>query len=104
MGAIAAQYADRVVITSDNPRSENPADILAAIVAGIPAGGAAKAVVHIEVDRATAITLAVQNAAVGDQVLIAGKGHENYQVIGTTRLPFSDNVVARTALQARTSS
>lgn len=100
MGAIAAQYADRVVITSDNPRSENADDILAAIVAGIPAD-VNKNTVQIESDRATAIALAVHHAAPGDLVLIAGKGHEGYQVIGTTRLPFSDSAVARTALQAR---
>ncbi|MET0379405.1 MAG: UDP-N-acetylmuramoyl-L-alanyl-D-glutamate--2,6-diaminopimelate ligase [Spongiibacteraceae bacterium] len=116
MGAIAAQYADRVVVTSDNPRSENPDAIIAAIVAGIPASSptdspincpadsANKPAVHIEPDRAAAITLAVRAAAAGDLVLIAGKGHEDYQVVGATRLPFSDSAVARTALQARASS
>ena len=97
MGAIASRSADRVVITSDNPRSENPDAIIAAIAAGI----ADRSAVTIEPDRATAIALAVQQAAPGDLVLIAGKGHEDYQIVGSTRLPFSDQAVARTALQAR---
>jgi UDP-N-acetylmuramoyl-L-alanyl-D-glutamate--2,6-diaminopimelate ligase len=100
MGAIAAQFADRVVVTSDNPRSENPDAILADIIAGIADNHA----VVVEADRAAAITLAVRTAAPGDLVLIAGKGHEDYQIVGAQRLPFSDNAVARTALQARTRS
>jgi UDP-N-acetylmuramoyl-L-alanyl-D-glutamate--2,6-diaminopimelate ligase len=94
MGAIAARLADRVVITSDNPRSEDPAEIIAEIRAGADA-------VHTELDRAAAIQWAVQQAQPGDIVLIAGKGHEDYQVIGSQRLPFSDAGIARAALQAR---
>jgi UDP-N-acetylmuramoyl-L-alanyl-D-glutamate--2,6-diaminopimelate ligase len=96
MGEIAARLAERVVITSDNPRSEDPAAIIAEIRAGV-----ANASVHTEIDRAAAIRWAVQQAQPGDIVLIAGKGHEDYQVIAGQRLPFSDAGVAQTALQAR---
>ena len=99
MGAIAVQYADRVVVTSDNPRSEEPAAIIAEILAGT-----ASAPVHVEADRAAAIQWAVQRAQAGDIVLLAGKGHEDYQIIGKQRVPFSDVHVARAALQARASS
>lgn len=99
MGALAAQLADVCILTSDNPRSENPDAILAEIRQGIPLDAGAS--VHIEVDRAAAITQAVANARAGDLVLIAGKGHEDYQVIGSERLPFSDIAVARAALQQR---
>jgi UDP-N-acetylmuramoyl-L-alanyl-D-glutamate--2,6-diaminopimelate ligase len=97
MGEIAARLAEQIIVTSDNPRSENPEAIIADIVAGI---GADKTAV-IESDRAAAITLAVQNAAVGDVVLVAGKGHEDYQLIGNQRLSFSDREHLHTALVAR---
>ena len=96
MGAVAERLADRVVVTSDNPRSEDPQRILDAIVAGAH-GGAVR-----EPDRARAIEHAVLDAAPGDVVLIAGKGHESYQEIGGKRLPFSDQAVARAALARRT--
>jgi UDP-N-acetylmuramoyl-L-alanyl-D-glutamate--2,6-diaminopimelate ligase len=97
MGAIAAAQADRIVVTSDNPRSEDPAAIIAQIVAGIPAGIA----VEIIEDRAQAIQFAISNAVAGDCVVLAGKGHETYQQIGTEKLPFDDGVQARLALQQR---
>jgi UDP-N-acetylmuramyl-tripeptide synthetase len=100
MGAIAARLADRVVITSDNPRHEEPAQILAQIDAG--AGAAADRLV-IE-DRAAAIAQAVAGAAAADVVLIAGKGHEDYQEIAGIKRPFSDVHEAARALRGRTAS
>ena len=94
MGEIASAIADRVVITSDNPRSEDPQRIVEAIAAG--AGPAAERVV----DRAQAIARAVAEAQADDVVLIAGKGHEPYQEILGKRLPFSDLEQAKRALAA----
>lgn len=87
MGAIAEQYADHVVLTNDNPRSENPQAIIADIETGIQNQ-------HnylVEMDRSKAILHAIQQARQGDTVLVAGKGHENYQIIGQQKLPFSDS-------------
>jgi UDP-N-acetylmuramoyl-L-alanyl-D-glutamate--2,6-diaminopimelate ligase len=95
MGAAAARGADRVLITSDNPRSEDPLRIIDAV-----AGGAGERVER-EPDRRRAIEAAVLAAAAEDVVLIAGKGHESYQEIAGQRLPFSDQVVARAALALR---
>jgi UDP-N-acetylmuramoyl-L-alanyl-D-glutamate--2,6-diaminopimelate ligase len=102
MGAIAARLADRVVLTSDNPRSEDAQAIIDAINDGFVKeragrGGAAL----VESDRATAIALAVKQAQAGDVVLLAGKGHEDYQLIGKDSRPFSDDAVARAALLTR---
>jgi len=98
MGRVAAELADLVVITDDNPRDEEPAAIRAAIMAGAQAGPAQ--VVEIG-DRREAIDHAVAWAKPGDVVLIAGKGHEKYQVIGDRTLPFDDVEVARAALARR---
>ena len=95
MGAAAARLADRVLLTSDNPRSEDPDAIIAAIRRG--AGPAAE----VEADRRRAIELAVAGAAPGDVILIAGKGHESTQEIRGRREPFSDEAVARAALATR---
>ena len=96
MGRIAAAFADRIYVTSDNPRSESPQAIVAEIETGIGAHP------HVaEVDRRAAIVRAIDEAAPGDVVLIAGKGHETYQIIGTQTLPFDDAQVAREALAAR---
>jgi UDP-N-acetylmuramoyl-L-alanyl-D-glutamate--2,6-diaminopimelate ligase len=95
MGAIASRLADRVVITSDNPRSEDPQRIIDAIAAG--SSGPAQR----DVDRRHAIERAVREAADEDVVLIAGKGHESYQEIAGRRLPFSDQAVAREAARRR---
>lgn len=97
MGAAAAAAADRILLTSDNPRSEEPARILEAIAKG--AGAAAQ--LDIEADRARAIERAVIEAASGDVILVAGKGHETYQEVRGRRLPFSDAAVVRAALAAR---
>ena len=97
MGQIAAQLADRVVVTSDNPRTEDPERILQDILAGIPQ------TVRPEVvcDRATAIHTAILQASPGDGVLIAGKGHEDYQILGTEKIHFDDREQARAALSER---
>jgi len=97
MGAVAARHADRIVLTSDNPRAEGPADIIAEIMEGIPP--AAVASVVIEADRIRAIESAVREAGAGDVVLLAGKGHEDYQEILGRKFPFSDAQQAEAALR-----
>ncbi|MFM9264211.1 UDP-N-acetylmuramoyl-L-alanyl-D-glutamate--2,6-diaminopimelate ligase [Tychonema sp. BBK16] len=97
MGKIVAELADVVVVTSDNPRTEVPDRILEDILAGIPAG--VKPIVLC--DRATAIRTAIVDAKPGDGVLIAGKGHEDYQILGTEKVHFDDREEARNALKAR---
>jgi len=89
MAGVAAAMADGIVITDDNPRSESAAGIAADIIAGLPQGVRA-AVIH---DRGDAIRHALAGAREGDVVLVAGKGHENYQIVGTERRPFSDREV-----------
>ena len=110
MGAVAARLSDLVVITSDNPRSEDPTQIIEEIKRGIvmpadrtpPGGARAKSTPHIAVvDRKAAIERAIREAGAGDLVLIAGKGHEKYQVIGDKTLPFDDVEIARGALARR---
>ncbi|MCY7314283.1 MAG: UDP-N-acetylmuramoyl-L-alanyl-D-glutamate--2,6-diaminopimelate ligase [Rubrivivax sp.] len=100
MGAIAARHADHVVITSDNPRAEVPATILSQILAGVPAHRA----VEVIEDRREAIHHAVQRAAAGDVVLLAGKGHEDYQEVAGIQRPFSDVAEAQAALQSRSAA
>jgi UDP-N-acetylmuramoyl-L-alanyl-D-glutamate--2,6-diaminopimelate ligase len=97
MAAIAARLADRVVVTSDNPRTEDPQRILDDVVAGIPAGTD----LVVEGDRAAAIAAGIAAAATGDLVLIAGKGHEDYQILGTTKIHFDDREEAQKALRLR---
>jgi len=94
MGRIAAELADHVVVSSDNPRTESPESIVEQILAGIPA--AAKA--DVQVDRARAIMQTIWSASPDDVVLLAGKGHETYQDIGGEKLPFDDREWARLAL------
>jgi UDP-N-acetylmuramoyl-L-alanyl-D-glutamate--2,6-diaminopimelate ligase len=105
MGMVAARLSDVVVITSDNPRSEDPVRIIDEIKRGIPAAGqttqARTADVRTIVDRGEAIERAVTLGEPGDVVLIAGKGHEKYQQIGDRVLPFDDAELARTALARR---
>ena len=95
MGAAAQQLADHVVVTSDNPRSEKPGTIIDEIIAALDKP------FLIEEDRARAIAAVIANAKAGDTVLLAGKGHEQYQLVGEKRLPFSDYHQARLALAAR---
>jgi len=97
MGAAAAKWADQVVLTSDNPRSEDPKKILQEMVAGLPEGTSAQVVE----DRAEAIRIAVRLAAVGDVVLVAGKGHEEFQEIRGEKIPFSDRREVERALAER---
>ena len=107
MGAVAARLSDLVVLTSDNPRSEDPGKIIEEITRGLaphvdpsaPPRPATPFVTHV--DRRAAIDEAVREATRGDLILIAGKGHEKYQVIGARTLPFDDVEVARAALQQR---
>ncbi|MEI7704843.1 MAG: UDP-N-acetylmuramoyl-L-alanyl-D-glutamate--2,6-diaminopimelate ligase [Deltaproteobacteria bacterium] len=110
MGRAAGLAADLVVVTSDNPRTEDPRAILAAIVPGVEEAGVARlsreeAVAGrsgfvVEEDRRVAIALALAAARPGDAVLVAGKGHEGYQIVGTERLPFDDREEARRGLGA----
>ena len=97
MGAIAAQLADRVVVTSDNPRTEDPLNILNDVVKGISAGTD----LVVEADRARAIALGIAAADPRDLVLIAGKGHEDYQILGTTKIHFDDREEAERALRLK---
>ena len=96
MGAIAAELADESVVTDDNPRSEPPERIVQQILTGIPGAAA----VRVEHDRARAIRATLERSGSQDVVLIAGKGHEAYQIYGGERRPFSDQSVAREALEA----
>jgi len=95
MGAVASRDADRTVVTNDNPRSESPATIIADVMAGMDTDAVA-----IE-SRSAAIAYAIREAEPDDTVLIAGKGHEDYQIIGATRHDFSDYQTARANLEAR---
>jgi len=104
MGQVAVEGADHTWVTSDNPRSEDPAAIIAEILAGVPAALRTRlegqAQLEVQLDRARAITAAVAAAGPGDTLLIAGKGHETTQTIGDQVLPFDDREVAAAALAA----
>ena len=95
MGRIASEHADRLIVTSDNPRGEDPLAIIADIRTGVTVEA------EFEADRAAAIELAVCTAEPGDCVLVAGKGHETYQEVSGRRLPFSDVEQIERALEAR---
>jgi len=117
MGEIGARLSDLAVLTSDNPRTENPQAILADVEAGVrnvgiarlDAASADRAAApnrrgyYVEADRRVAIGLALSLASAGDAVLIAGKGHEDYQILGTSKIHFDDREVAREAIAARAS-
>jgi UDP-N-acetylmuramoyl-L-alanyl-D-glutamate--2,6-diaminopimelate ligase len=93
---LAAAACDRVVLTSDNPRTEDPLQVLNDVMVGLQKGSANYVV---EPDRAVAIERALREARAGDTVLIAGKGHETHQIVGDQRLPFDDREVARAVLR-----
>jgi UDP-N-acetylmuramoyl-L-alanyl-D-glutamate--2,6-diaminopimelate ligase len=111
MGEAAASRADAVVVTSDNPRTEDPAEIVAPIEAAVQASGlsavgwtalaAGERGYVVELDRGCAIDQTIQKAGKGDVVVVAGKGHEDYQIVGTTKRHFDDREEARRALSAR---
>jgi UDP-N-acetylmuramoyl-L-alanyl-D-glutamate--2,6-diaminopimelate ligase len=112
MGQIATRDADLAIVTSDNPRTEEPASIVAMILEGVRAAGIPRLAPAelpgaargycVEVDRRAAIRLAAAAAAAGDVLLVAGKGHEDYQIVGTTRSHFDDREEAAAALAATT--
>jgi UDP-N-acetylmuramoyl-L-alanyl-D-glutamate--2,6-diaminopimelate ligase len=99
MARVACKFADDVIITSDNPRTEDPQSIIDEIRTGLAVERARTTLSLI--DRAAAITEAVNRAGEGDIIIIAGKGHEDYQIIGTTKRPFDDRKVAAAALRER---
>jgi UDP-N-acetylmuramoyl-L-alanyl-D-glutamate--2,6-diaminopimelate ligase len=104
MGLAAATLADRVIITNDNPRTERPGEIVDQVMAGIPADQKDRVIVQI--DRAKAIRAAIESAAPGDVIVIAGKGHETEQILpdgngGTIRTHFDDREIAKAVLAER---
>ncbi len=102
MGAVAVRLSDLVVVTSDNPRSEDPDHIIAEICLGMESAGDASHPFHVGIaDRSAAIEYAIQQAECGDAVVLAGKGHETLQIIGNERRPFNDRLVAQAALARR---
>ena len=111
MGQAVGARADVAIVTSDNPRTESPEAISEPVEEGVRSGGLTRIRAEeiattrkgyvVELDRQRAITLAVESARPGDVVVIAGKGHEDYQIIGTTKRPFDDRLEARNALRAR---
>ena len=95
MGAIAAKYADRVIVTSDNPRHEDPEAIIREIRGGMDTAARARSL--FITDRKEAIRTALMTAPEGAVVLVAGKGHEDYQILGDTKIHFDDKeVIAET--------
>jgi UDP-N-acetylmuramoyl-L-alanyl-D-glutamate--2,6-diaminopimelate ligase len=101
MARVACQYADDVIVTSDNPRTEDPQAIINEIRVGIPSDKLRQTVCIV--DRQAAIEAAIERTRDGDIVLIAGKGHEDYQIIGTVKRPFDDRKIAAAALANRVS-
>ncbi|RUT36383.1 UDP-N-acetylmuramoyl-L-alanyl-D-glutamate--2,6-diaminopimelate ligase [Paenibacillus zeisoli] len=99
MGQIAAKYSEYVFVTSDNPRTENPEAILSDIEEGLTAHGVTQDRYELVVDRKEAIEKAIEMASSKDVVLIAGKGHETYQLIGSQVLDFDDRIVAKEAIR-----
>ncbi len=99
MAQVAEKLADAVYVTSDNPRSERPEAIIADIIAGFTPDAKERAIVHP--DRRTAIARIINDAAAGDVILLAGKGHENYQIVGTVKHHFDDVEEATKAIQCR---
>jgi UDP-N-acetylmuramoyl-L-alanyl-D-glutamate--2,6-diaminopimelate ligase len=101
MGRAASLLSEVAVLTSDNPRDEDPLSIIEEVRAGVAAEAPLHSAFMVEPDRHAAIALVLDEARAGDVVVIAGKGHEDYQEIGGVRLPFNDVVEARRALSAR---
>ena len=101
MGRIAAQYGDRVFVTSDNPRTEDPVQIVKDVEVGVKEGLRDGVDYDVIVDRREAIFAAIAEAKAGDVVIIAGKGHEDYQILKEETIHFDDREVAREALKER---
>ncbi|MEX0999289.1 MAG: UDP-N-acetylmuramoyl-L-alanyl-D-glutamate--2,6-diaminopimelate ligase [Thermodesulfobacteriota bacterium] len=99
MGKIGKELSDVLIVTSDNPRTEDPEIILDHIEEGVYQAGEEEKPYHRIADRAQAIKQAIRSAQKNDTILIAGKGHEDYQIIGTTKHPFDDRKIAREALK-----
>ena len=99
MASVAEEFADSVIVTSDNPRTERPIDIITEIVAGFENPNSRK--IKIEPDRKKAVEFAIKTAGKNDIVLIAGKGHETYQIIGKQKFDFSDKNIAQKCLEKR---
>jgi UDP-N-acetylmuramoyl-L-alanyl-D-glutamate--2,6-diaminopimelate ligase len=94
MGRIGAELSDLVIITSDNPRTEDPQKIIEDIVSGLPEGSS----YEVEPDRERAIEKAIQASDEGDLIVVAGKGHEDYQILGTRKIHFDDREIVRKLL------
>ena len=90
MGEVSARLSDMTIVTSDNPRSEDPNQIMSDVLSGVPEQQVKDGEVLSQVDRSQAIAYALRNAKSGDMVLIAGKGHEKYQELSTGRIDYSD--------------
>jgi len=99
MAKVTEELADVVIVTSDNPRTEKPEDIISEIIAGFENPNSER--IAIEADRKKAIELAIRRAGKDDIVLIAGKGHENYQIIGKKKFAFSDKDIVKKCLRER---
>jgi UDP-N-acetylmuramoyl-L-alanyl-D-glutamate--2,6-diaminopimelate ligase len=99
MAKVAETLADRIIVTSDNPRTEDPLAIIEQILPGFSPAGRARA--EVLPDRREAIARAVELAEAGDVIVIAGKGHENYQVVGRRKVPFDDVQVAAELVRRR---
>jgi len=99
MGAVATRFADRVVLTSDNPRDEDPERIIADVRRGVDPASEGAGRLVVEPDRRLAIGLAISDARPGDIVVLAGKGHETVQELGRTTVPFDDRAIAREVLR-----
>ena len=96
MGEIASIYADYVIVTSDNPRTENPREIIDDIMKGIPNGLFGGKIIE---DRYEAIKFALSIAQKDDIIILAGKGHEDYQIIGKEKFPFDEREIVKLALK-----
>ena len=96
MGQVATTYADRVYVTSDNPRTEDAQKIIDDILEGI---SKKKTPVYIHPDRKKAIETALKSAKKGDIILLAGKGHEDYQIMGESKLPFDERLIIESLLR-----
>ena len=99
MARVAEQLADAIIVTSDNPRTEEPEAIIGEILTGFEDPGSER--ITVEPDRRKAIELAIESARTDDIILLAGKGHETYQIIGTKKFDFSDKDIARQCLKER---